>query len=74
MSKVTTKFQITIHKEIRKAINITPGTDVGFKQEADKFYLIKNNKMNPFDKWCGTLKLKKTTDEIMDIIKPTFLN
>ena len=69
MSKVTTKFQITIPKEIRKAMNIMPGTDVGFKQEADKFYLIKNNKINPFDKWCGTLKLKKTADEIMSDLR-----
>ena len=65
MSKVNTKFHITIPKEIRKAMNIMPGTDVEFKQESDKFYLIKNNRIDPFDKWCGARKLKKTADEIM---------
>jgi len=65
MSKVTAKYQITIPKEIRKTMNIMPGTTIGFEQKAGKFYLVKNNNLNPIDKWRGSLKLKKTTDEIM---------
>lgn len=65
MSKVTVKYQITIPKEIRKAMNIMPGTTIGFEQKAGRFYLVKNNNINPIDKWHGSLKLNKTTDEIM---------
>ena len=65
MSKVTAKYQITIPKEIRKAMNIMPGTNIGFEQKAGKFYLVKTNNINPIDKWRGSLKLKKTTNEIM---------
>ena len=65
MSKVTAKYQITLPKEIRKAMNIMPGTTVGFEQKAGRFYLVKNNDINPIDKWRGSLKLEKTTDEIM---------
>ena len=65
MSKVTAKYQITIPKEIRKTMNIMPGADIGFKQKAGKVYLVKNNNIDPIDKWRGNLRLKKTTDEIM---------
>jgi AbrB family looped-hinge helix DNA binding protein len=65
MSKVTAKYQITLPKEIRKAMNIMPGTTVGFEQKAGRFYLVKNNNINPIDKWRGSLKLEKKTDEIM---------
>lgn len=69
MSKVTAKYQITLPKEIRKAMNIMPGTTVGFEQQAGKFYLVKNNNMNPINKWRGCLKQKKTTDEIMSELR-----
>lgn len=69
MSKVTAKYQITIPKEIRKTMNIMPGTTIGFEQKAGKFYLVKNNNINPIDKWRGRLGLKKTTDEIMAALR-----
>ena len=62
---MSTKLQITLPKEIRKAMNIMPGADIGFEQKAGKFYLVKNNNVNHIDKWRGTWKLKKTTNEIM---------
>lgn len=65
MSKVTVKYQITIPKEIRKAMNIMPGATIGFEQKAGKFYLVKNNNIDPIDKWRGSLKLNNTTDEMM---------
>ncbi len=46
-------------------MNIMPGADIGFEQKAGKFYLVKNNNVNHIDKWRGTWKLKKTTNEIM---------
>lgn len=65
MSKVTAKYQITLPREIRKAMNIMPGTDIVFEEKAGKFYLLKNNQVDPIEKWRGTLTLKKSTNEIM---------
>ena len=49
----------------RKAMNIMPGTTVGFEEKAGKFYLVKNKRFNPIEKWRGCLKLNKKTDDIM---------
>jgi len=65
MSKVTAKFQITIPREIRTALNIMPGVEVGFNEEKGKFYLVKNPNADPIEKWRGALKVKKATDAIM---------
>lgn len=65
MSRVTTKFQITIPRRVRIAMNIMPGVDVGFKREEGKFYLVKNADSDPIAKWRGALKTTKTTDVIM---------
>ena len=65
MSKVTAKFQITIPREVRIAMNIMPGVDVAFKEEKGKFYMVKNANFDPFVKWRGLLKTDKTVDAIM---------
>lgn len=65
MSKVTNKFQITIPPEVRVTLNIMPGVDVGFEQEEGRFYLVKNPKANPIEKWRGALRIDKTTDDIV---------
>ena len=65
MSKVTAKFQVTIPREVRDALNIMPGVDVGFQKEKGKFYLIKNPNADPIEKWRGALKGSKTTETIM---------
>ena len=65
MSKVTAKFQITNPKQIRNALNIMPGVDIGFKEEKGRFYLIKNLNTDPIEKWRGVIRGKKKTDEIV---------
>ena len=65
ISKVTAKFQITIPKQIRNALNIMPGVDIGFKEEKGRFYLIKNPNTDPIEKWRGVIRGKKKTDEIV---------
>ena len=51
MSKVTAKYQITLPKEIRKAMNIMPGADIIFEEKPTKFFLLKNNHVNPIENW-----------------------
>ncbi|MBW1699160.1 MAG: AbrB/MazE/SpoVT family DNA-binding domain-containing protein [Deltaproteobacteria bacterium] len=65
MSKVTVKFQITIPPEVRDAMQIVPGTEIVFKRDKDKFYIVKEVRQNPFDKWRGALKFRRKTDAIL---------
>ena len=69
MSRVTSKYQITIPSEIRKELGIIPGTDADIVLEGDKYVLI----VNPFDKikkrWRGKFKDKTNTDEYMTEIR-----
>lgn len=65
MSKVTAKYQITIPREVRDTLNIMPGIEVGFKEEKGRFYLVKNPKIDPVEKWRGAIGMEKTPDEII---------
>ena len=65
MSKVTSKYQITIPIKVRKALNIMPGIDIGFKEEKNKYYIIKNPNSNPVEKWRGVLRNKKQSDDLV---------
>jgi AbrB family looped-hinge helix DNA binding protein len=65
MSKVTAKFQVTIPRKVRAALNIMPGVKVGFVEEGGRFYLVKNPDTDPIDKWCGRIKLSKSSDELV---------
>lgn len=38
--RVTSKGQVTIPKEVRDALGIAPGTDVGFQEEDGKIILV----------------------------------
>ncbi|MFH1350201.1 MAG: AbrB/MazE/SpoVT family DNA-binding domain-containing protein [Pseudomonadota bacterium] len=69
MSKVTTKYQITIPPEIRKELGIIPGTDVQIKKQGDHFVLI----VNPIDeikkRWQGKFRNGSKTDEYLNEIR-----
>ena len=39
--RVTTKGQVTIPKEVRDKLGITPGDEVGFREDGDVFVLEK---------------------------------
>lgn len=65
MSKVTDKFQITIPPEVRTSLNIMPGVDVGFEEDKGRFYLVKNPKKDPIEKWRGALRLNRNSNEIV---------
>ena len=69
MGKVTAKYQITIPTEVRSALNIMPGVEVGFKEEKGNFYLIKNPNEDPIEKWRGAFKAAKTTDELIAALR-----
>jgi AbrB family looped-hinge helix DNA binding protein len=55
-AKVTSKGQITIPKEIREKLGISPGAEIGFVERRGVFYIRKPMKRSPFEKWMGRLK------------------
>ncbi len=69
MSKVTSKYQITIPVSARKALGIIPGSEIDIVSKGDDFVL----KVNPIEDlkriWRGKYKGKKSSDEYMAEIR-----
>ena len=70
-AKLTSKGQITIPKKVRERLGVQPGEDLRFEEKNGVFYIKKNLKKSPFDKWVGRLKAKKgqKTDEIINALR-----
>lgn len=59
MSRITTKGQVTIPKDVRQALGLKPGARVGFRKMGGKFVLVKE--IEEADEsyladWVGILK------------------
>ncbi len=69
MSKVTSKYQITIPVSVRKTLGIIPGSDIDIVSKGNDFVL----KLNPIEDlkrtWRGKHKSKKSSDEYMTKIR-----
>jgi AbrB family looped-hinge helix DNA binding protein len=70
-AKVTSKGQITIPKEIREKLGISPGEELGFVERCGVFFIQKQVKKSPFEKWMGRLKSLKgsQSDKIIDDLR-----
>ncbi len=70
-AKVTSKWQITIPKEIREKLGICPGEEIGFVERRGVFFIKKPLKKSPFEKWMGRLKGLKgsQSDKIIDDLR-----
>ena len=71
IAKVTSKGQITIPKEIREKLGISPGEEIGFVERRGVFFIKKPVKKSPFEKWMGSLKDLKgsESDKIIDELR-----
>ncbi|MEZ5592085.1 MAG: AbrB/MazE/SpoVT family DNA-binding domain-containing protein [Gammaproteobacteria bacterium] len=70
--RVTTKGQVTIPKNVRETLGITPETEIEFVEENGKFYIVKTSdaKANKnLEKLRGIATVKMSTDEIMDLTR-----
>ncbi len=70
--RVTTKGQVTIPRNIRVSLGIVPETDIDFKEENGRFYIVKNSKpksSSKFTKFRGIATAKMTTDEILSLTR-----
>lgn len=68
---LTSKSQVTVPKEVRKALNIGPGQEIDYLIEPDGRVVIvasrlaKDTVTNPFLAMVGIGIRKRSTDEIM---------
>jgi AbrB family looped-hinge helix DNA binding protein len=70
--RITTKGQVTIPKNIRELLGITPESEVEFREENGKVYLVKTgatSKTHRFSKLRGIASVKLSTDEIMELTR-----
>jgi AbrB family looped-hinge helix DNA binding protein len=69
VSRMTSKGQITVPKEVRRQMGLRPGDQVEFVQEDGTFRLRKKIDKEVLAKWRGYLKDHlggKTTDELIE--------
>lgn len=70
--RVTTKGQVTIPRNVREMLGITSETEVDFKEEDGRFYIVKTSKPSStgkFKKLRGIATAKMSTDEIMSLTR-----
>ena len=59
--RVTTKGQVTIPRNVREKLGIVPQTNIDFREENGKFYLVKTTKTK------RTNKFNKLQSNMMEI-------
>ena len=70
--RVTTKGQVTIPANVREVLGIMPETDIDFREDNGRFYIVKISKpkkTEQFNKLRGIATAKMTTDEIMNLTR-----
>ncbi len=70
--RVTTEGRVTIPRGIRKALNISAGTEVDFVEENGRYYIVKREQpktTGKFGKLRGIATAKMTTDEILSLMR-----
>lgn len=66
-SRISSKGQITVPREIRRKLGLVPGTVVEFKMADGAALLHKGVAgQHPVDLLYGVLRLRRPVDEIMD--------
>ena len=70
--RVTTKGQVTIPRNVREILGIMPETEIDFREDDGRFYIVKISKpkkTKQFNKLRGIATAKMTTDEIMNLTR-----
>jgi len=71
--RVTSKGQVTIPQSIREKMGITPSTEIDFKEEGAKIYIVKSKASQKtgkkFRRFRGVATIKMSTDEIMALTR-----
>ena len=70
--RVTTKGQVTIPINVREVLGIMPETEIDFREDNGKFYIVRADKpkiTKQFAKLRGIATTKMSTDEIMNLTR-----
>ena len=71
--RVTTKGQVTIPRDVREALGISPETEIEFIEEEGRFYIVKTDERpastRKFKKLRGIASANMSTDEIMKLTR-----
>ena len=70
--RVTTKGQVTIPKNVRESLGIIPETEIDFREDDGRFYLVKIDEpeiKGKFNKLRGIATATMSTDEIMSLTR-----
>jgi len=69
MPRVTRKGEVSIPKKIREVMSINPDSEVNFQICKGECVLKKVVRDDVFGKWAGYLKIKKTTNKIIQELR-----
>ncbi len=70
--RVTTKGQVTIPRNVREVLGIVAETEIEFREDNGRFYLVKTDGpkiTGKFHKLRGIATAKMSTDEIMELTR-----
>ena len=72
--RVTVKGQVTIPKYFREKLGIVPNSEIEFKEENNRVYLLQKTgggatQENKFHRYRGAATVKMSTDEIMALTR-----
>lgn len=70
--RVTTKGQVTIPRNIREILGISPETEIDFIEENGKYFLVKTDTpglKKKFKKLRGIATAKMSTNEILSLTR-----
>ncbi len=70
--RVTTKGQVTIPRNIREVLGIIPETEIDFREDKGRFYIVKIDEpeiKGKFKKLRGIATANMSTDEIMSLTR-----
>jgi AbrB family looped-hinge helix DNA binding protein len=70
--RVTTKGQVTIPRDVREALGISPETEVEFVEEKGRFYIVKTDEpivTKKFNKLRWIASVNMTTYEIIQLTR-----
>ena len=70
--RVTTKGQVTIPRNVREKLGITPKTELNFIEDNGRFYIVKAKQhkiTRKFQKLRGIATAQMSTNEIMNLTR-----
>jgi len=69
MSKITSKGQVTIPKEIREKFGFDPGDEIQFTIQEGRVVVQKKSLKSRLEKWIGVINIDSDVDTFIDDIR-----